>query len=1266
MAEDVAGLTSTVTILITVEEEECDNVPPQAMISDVILDSDNDCILVTGTVTDETLFDRYELTICDEQNQSVKTVIAAGKNEIVNEVVGTIETADLASGRYRLTLCAWDAEGNSCTAGALFTYISGTESGDINRDEDICAPVTAGELSANITASGLNLKLTGTITDGNLKNYSVITGRTDADNNIVSPVTIAAGTADITDSVIAEYTYSEYSEGEYVVRVIAVDNAGNTRTTDYTVTVTKQGTIKDGYEGENGEGGDSEKSHLTMVFSSSSAKVGESINVYMTYPSNASDVKLTADGADVTMYGRNAEIKSDMAGEVNVTLSAVINGEEKTVSQAVRFYDKTDTVHPQAYFTSPEADKEIKTKTEITGSVCDETSMAYYTLEYRMDGTEEYTQIAYGTEPVTDGVLGELDTTKLLNGRYVLRLTAVDNGGNRVRVERSINVAGNLKVGNMSIGFTDMSTDISGLPLSLNRYYDSRNKQSGDFGTGWTIGLQSANLTEASDITQGYSLKQVGNRLGTAYYLVQTECHDVTVTYGDGTSDRFELVVTPDRQGLVPICEVEVRFTCVTNPNVKLLLDGDNKALVYGTQLIFEDDTLFDKTSYVLEREDGTKLYIDSDYGVSKIEDSNGNAISISSTGYKHSDGTGITFTRDSLGRIVSASETRSGTDEIINKTEYTYDSNNNLICVKDNAGKTVNFTYDNNHNMISMIDASGMEVARNEYDEDGRLAATVDSQGNRITYTHDIDGRREVVRDKLGNATVYTYDENGNILQIVDAFGNITQNTYDDNNNLLSSTNALGNVTEYAYDSNNNLVKTIDALGQITTVDYGSRNEILKITQGNLLSVAMTYDKSGNVTSVKDAAGNINEYTYETNGNLSSMSDSIGTIMTLTYDSAGRIKTSTDGTGNTVTYYYDTKGNCTSTEITKQTEGNTVTIRNMYFYDAAGNVVKTIDSLGGEKTLEYDINGRILAMTDEKGIRTSYGYDTLGNITAIYYADGTEERFTYDANENVLTSTDRENQPKTYEYDALGRNTHITLADGNSISYEYDALGNIETYISVTGAKTTYEYDALGRNTSVTDDDGNKITYTYGTSSELLSVTDVLGRTTSYSYDSAGNVISVTYPDETIITMNYDARSRLASETDSMGNTSSYCYDNADRLISVTDSLGNKTEYAYDNLGELYKVTDAKGNTTTYEYDTLGRRISDTDSMGHTRTYQYSSTGNLIQETSYSGKITIYSYDEYDRLESVNISGGEENSAIVTVTYSRDSYGRITSILYI
>ena len=114
---------------------------------------------------------------------------------------------------------------------------------------------------------------------------------------------------------------------------------------------------------------------------------------------------------------------------------------------------------------------------------------------------------------------------------------------------------------------------------------------------------------------------QQGEKFSTGYYIVQPYCHDITVTYGDGTSDRFALKVSPERQAIIPIYEVKVNFVCLTDPKVKLELDGNNQALLYGEDLIFEDESMLDSRTYILTKSDGTRWYLSAEHGLLKMED---------------------------------------------------------------------------------------------------------------------------------------------------------------------------------------------------------------------------------------------------------------------------------------------------------------------------------------------------------------------------------------------------------------------------------------------------------------------------------------------------------------------------------------------------------------------------------------------------------------------------------------------------------------------
>ena len=1182
-------------------------------------------------------------------------------------------------------LTAEDSAGNQTTTKAGFTYTAGTTGDDISRNSDTEPPVIIAELNAEIKGESLNIDLRGTIADASSLVYTVTLGKKQTDGTLSGALIIAAGEEGIDDDEIASYSLKPYETGDYAVIIEAEDAYGNARKTEYTITVTPNGTVDEGYGGETGgEADEPGTGKLNLVLGKTTASVNESVTAYLAYPDTAENVKLvlknrkTGQETETAIHGRTAEVTAASYGEYEVILSADIGTERQSVSADLWFLDADDDTYPVAEFITPESESIIKTMTDIMGTVSDDKELKYYTLEYKQEGTDDYIELSRGTEPVTDGKLGTLDTTKLLNGRYVLRLTAVDMAGHRVRTERYIYVEGNLKVGNMSIGFTDITSNVAGIPLSLTRNYDSRNKASGDFGTGWSMGLMDIRLKEASDICNGYSQTQTGEKFSTGYYITQTDCHDIIITYGDGTSDRFELMLSPERQALIPIYSVNVSFRCVTNPKVKLSINGDNSAMLYGSSLLFEDLDMLEYHSYILTREDGTKLYLDEQHGLLSMEDANGNKVTVTNAGFKHTDGNGITFTRDAENRIIRAEETDSQSN-VINKVEYAYDSSDNLISVTDNAGRTVGYTYDDDHNLIDIIDPSGAAIARNVYDEDGRLAATIDADGNRIEYEHDIDGRTEVVRDRLGNTTVYTYDENGNILKTVDALGNVSLNTYDASNNVLTKTDALGNITSYTYDANNNLITTVNKEGTAISSVYQD-NKIVSITKDDLLFGQFEYDANGNVSSVTDANGNTTELEYDSKGNMLSATDKIGVMMSYKYDSNGNVSETKDANGNIVVYTRDTDGRCIKTSALRTTSSGTENIEAYYSYDSDGNVVSKTEPLGNTTHYNYDVLGNLSSMINANGNKTKYEYDSLGNLIKITYCDNTFETFTYDANGNTISATNTYGQTINMTYDKVGRMVSKTYENGGMEKYKYDAVGNVIETENADGAVTKYEYNSMGRNTAVIDAYGNRTEYEYDMDANITKVTDAKGNIFKYEYDLKGNCTKQMMPDESMTVYVYDARGRMTEKTDAEGNHTEYEYDGAGNLVKLTDALGNCTSYQYDECGNLTEITDALGRKTKYEYDSMSRMTKEITAAGAFQTYEYNSSGEIIKFTDFGGNITEYTYDGIGRLEKKSVNGeqtlysyedeeGSDTDRLVSVTdrtgtiyYSYDNSGRIIS----
>lgn len=759
------------------------------------------------------------------------------------------------------------------------------------------------------------------------------------------------------------------------------------------------------------------------------------------------------------------------------------------------------------------------------------TEFEKYRLEYQSVAGGDYTLIEEGSQSVNGQSLGEFDPTMLRNGLYNIRLTVCGNNGAVITDEKLVSVEGQMKIGDFSLNFQDMNLNVAGIPVTLIRGYDSRDRNvSGDFGYGWNISTCSVTLTKSCNLSQGWE------KVGTTNATYSTnKPHIVSINWGNGKVEKFAMKLTSN--GWASHSPVSVSFEAMDGSGSILTTNYNSLEWTYENGQIYYfdwgelEDIDYDPQYYTLTRKDGSVYTFHKDRGLTKYKDSNGNVLDFYTNAIvgDNSRENAIIYNLDNKNRITSIVSPTGKT------VSYEYDDNGDLVKVTDVSGYETTFEYDN-HYLTAIIDPRGVTVSRNFYDENGRLIKTVDADGNEIIYNHDIDGREETITDRNGGITRYVYDHNGNVLSQTDPNGNTITNTYDSNGYLATKTDAMGNVTNYTYDESGNMLGLTDAEGNAVTNDYNAKGLVTSINAMGIDIMKVSYDDKGNTTSTEDALGNIISYTYDSEGNLTSVTDEIGLYMTVTYDSHGNVVSSTNGVGTTAEFTYDENGNCTSKSLTYTSDGVSKTVTEYYSYDDAGNLVQIIDSDGNITTTEYNSIGKVAVATDEKVRQTSYDYDDLGNLSKITYSDGTFEKFTYDNEGNNLTATDRLGRTVTMKYDKVGNLLSKTYPNGALVKYSYDKNYNLISTINASGNETKYEYDKICRNTAIIDALGNRTEFTYNSHSQLASMTDAKGNTYTYSYDDNGNRISTEFPDHSTVSSTYDARGRVTSQTDQHG----------------------------------------------------------------------------------------------------------------------------------
>ena len=349
----------------------------------------------------------------------------------------------------------------------------------------------------------------------------------------------------------------------------------------------------------------------------------------------------------------------------------------------------------------------------------------------------------------------------------------------------------------------------------------------------------------------------------------------------------------------------------------------------------------------------------------------------------------------------------------------------------------------------------------------------------------------------------------------------------------------------------------------------------------------------------------------------------------------------------------------------------------------------------GGETTVEYDLLGRIIAITDPMGAATAYSYDANGNLLSVTDALRHATKYTYDKDGNLTSETDALGNRVQYAYTPEGWLSSVTKADGAVMTFEYDKTGALTRQNVGDGQSVTSSYNEIGKLTEVSSEAGT-IRYQYNEQGFLISVENVNGDVVSYTYDAYGNKTSMTYPDGRTVSYTYDAMNRMVGVVGLDGETTSYVYDAAGRRIQTVsgnmttryayDSVGNLTEqatsgasdiafrYSYDRNGYITGEKRTENGTETensYAYNALGELTSFLQSTGYGESYAYDKAGNMLEKaiTGTDGQnVTLkMAYNAANQLTGMTNGQSkiaysyDKNGSLIQKTLTSKTYGKLT-----
>jgi Domain of unknown function (DUF6531) len=219
------------------------------------------------------------------------------------------------------------------------------------------------------------------------------------------------------------------------------------------------------------------------------------------------------------------QLKAEQSGPIVAKAVAIdLSGNRTETVTTIQVIDPTDTDAPLIDLDiSGITDGVITAPTQIRGTVTD-TNLDYYVLEVApLDGSAGFKEVFRGSAIVSDGTLGTFDPSLLQNDTYTLRLTAYDTNGQGTTTESTIAVAGELKLGNFRLSFTDLTIPVTGIPITVTRTYDTlTSNNTDDFGYGWRMEFRDTDLRTSLGKDEQYELfgiKSKGFTEGTRIYI---------------------------------------------------------------------------------------------------------------------------------------------------------------------------------------------------------------------------------------------------------------------------------------------------------------------------------------------------------------------------------------------------------------------------------------------------------------------------------------------------------------------------------------------------------------------------------------------------------------------------------------------------------------------------------------------------------------------------------------------------------------------------
>ncbi|MBQ4900934.1 RHS repeat-associated core domain-containing protein [Paenibacillus sp. Marseille-P2973] len=511
--------------------------------------------------------------------------------------------------------------------------------------------------------------------------------------------------------------------------------------------------------------------------------------------------------------------------------------------------------------------------------------------------------------------------------------------------------------------------------------------------------------------------------------------------------------------------------------------------------------------------------------------------------------------------------------------TEFGYDSNHQLIYLKDNLGQQHQYAYDHNGNLLTYY-LNGKKQTEKTYNEIGWLMSSLDASNNRESYEYDGIGLRTKFTDKKGQITNYTYT-NLNELETV--------KTSYKNNKIYE--------TSYAYDT-----LTRELIG-LTSTEFGVQNKIE--------SISYNYDLWKRMDS-QTVAGRTYQLGYDNWDRLTSITFPDSQVQSISYDNLNRIDSVQSANSGLITYDYLVEPN-----------------NNSYKINYPNNTSQII---------QRDGFGELASVSHQNGsspiFNETFAYDGLGNIIEKNTSKGESfsvDRFKYDALNRLIQEDIKQGQIQ-YVYDERGnrQQKHTSFEEvplTNQSVYSYNGINMLNGYLNQQeGNQYSYTYYGDGlRATKTSGNEGTRYVYLNGNIIEELSLDQVGNVTGVRARNIWGNELlhREDYNSSKSGYYMYNGHGDVVQINDASGNLlNSYEYDTWGTITSKLESMSNPFTYT----GEYYDEESGLYYLRARYYDPVDARFISED------TYE----GTLNNPLS----LNLYTYVENNPLKYIDPTG--------------------------